>query len=88
VLIKSPPHSPRGQRGLKFARDLSADVLLLQDGVLFTLGGHLEGFCGTAYALREDMQMRGLKPLKDLKLLDWAETVELLAQEEKAMGAF
>ncbi|RME65589.1 MAG: hypothetical protein D6778_06065, partial [Nitrospirae bacterium] len=60
VLIKSAPNTPEGKRALRFARDMAADVCLLQNGVYFAEPERLEGFCGTVYVLSEDARLRGL----------------------------
>jgi hypothetical protein len=35
VIVKSAPDTADGKRGIKLARDMAADLVLLQDGVFF-----------------------------------------------------
>ncbi|HEB76610.1 MAG TPA: hypothetical protein ENJ04_09685 [Nitrospirae bacterium] len=91
VIIKSAPDTPEGKRGIKLARDMAADVCLIQNAVYFAQIERLEGFCGRAYAVREDLQLRGLSEddiERDLKVIGWDELVDLLAGEDKTIGAF
>jgi sulfur relay protein TusB/DsrH len=91
VLVKSGPETNEGKSALKLARDMSADVVLLQNGVYFALNELLEGFCGTVYALKEDMVLRGLGEhdvAKGLKDMNWDELIDAMAEEEKVVGIF
>ncbi len=89
VLIKSSPATSEGKRGLKTARDSSADIVLLQNGVYFALNEMLDGFCGTAYAIEEDLKMRGLADIKrGIKKIGWAELIDMMAKEDKVVGMF
>ncbi|GBE02474.1 DsrH like protein [bacterium BMS3Bbin06] len=88
VLIKSSPDTDEGRRGLKMARDLSADIVFLQDGVYFALSEMIDGFCGTAYATEEDLALRGLRDrVNGVKVVGWEELVDMMADEEKVIGA-
>lgn len=91
VLIKSGPGTTEGRRGIKLARDMAADIVLLQDGVYFVLNDLLGGFCGTAYSIKEDMDLRGLIGAdipKDLKGIGWDELTDMMAGEDKVVGVF
>ncbi len=91
VIVKSAPDTTDGKRGVKLARDMAADVVLLQNGIHFAQGERLEGFCGTAYALDDDIRLRGLKDdeiEKNIKRLDYGSLVELMANEDKVVGMF
>ncbi len=91
VIVKSAPDTMDGKRGVKLARDMAADVVLLQNGIYFAQGERLEGFCGTAYALDDDIRLRGLKAdeiEKNIKRLDYGSLVELMANEDKVVGMF
>lgn len=89
VIIKSAPHTDEAQRGLSIARETSADIVLLQDGVYITRQGGLDGFKGTAYALEDDVMLRG-KGSGDggAKRIGYGELVDLMAGEEKVVGLF
>ncbi|NOX19907.1 MAG: hypothetical protein GXO99_01400 [Nitrospirae bacterium] len=89
VLIKNSPATSEGRRGLKIARDSSADIVLLQNGVYFAINEMLDGFCGTAYAVEEDLKMRGLADIKrGIKKIGWPELIDLMANEERVVGMF
>lgn len=91
VLIKSGPDRAEGQWALKLARDMSADIVLLQNGAYFAINHMLDGFCGMVYAVEEDMEARwpGEDPaLKGIRRITWDELVDMTAKEEKVVGAF
>jgi sulfur relay protein TusB/DsrH len=91
VLIKSAPDTPEGKRALKLARDMAADVCLLQNGVYFGLPERLEGFCGAAYLIKEDARLRGLKPEdldEGIKEIEYDELIDLMMSEDKVVGIF
>ena len=91
VIVKSGPDTADGKRGVKLARDMAADVALLQNGVYFAQKERLEGFCGTVYVLEDDLKLRGLRHEeveKEIERLDYGTLVDLMAQEDKVVGMF
>lgn len=91
VIVKNAPDTIDGKRGIKLARDLAADLVLVQNGIYFAQDERLEGFCGTAYALDEDRRLRGIKEeeiKKGIKKLDYDGFVDLMADEDKVIGMF
>jgi sulfur relay protein TusB/DsrH len=89
VVIKSAPGTQEASRGVRVARDMAADLALLQDGVYLARKGMLEGFCGTAHVLGEDLRMRGIKDLeKYIRVIDHSQLVDLLSEAENVMGTF
>ncbi len=91
VIVKSAPDTMDGKRGIKLARDMAADVVFLQNGVYFAQKERLEGFCGAAYVLDDDVRLRGLRGdeiEKDIKRLDYDGLVDLMAGEDKVVGMF
>lgn len=91
VIIKNAPDTAEGKRGIKIARDIAADVCLIQNAVYFSLKDRLEGFCGTVYLLDEDRKLRGLKEEdieKDIKKIDYDILVDLMIKEDNVIGAF
>jgi len=91
VIIKSAPDMPEGRRGIKLARDMAADVVLLQNGIYFAQRERLDGFCGTAYVLDEDARLRGVKDEeieKNIRKVDYGSLVDLMANEDKVVGMF
>jgi sulfur relay protein TusB/DsrH len=93
VIIKSGPDTQDGTRGIKMARSMSADIVLLQNGVYFTEGQRLEdhSFCRTTYMLEDDRRLRGIGKAdieKNIKAIGYGELVEMLAAEDKVIGMF
>lgn len=93
VIIKSAPDTPEGKRGVKIARDMSADIVLLQNGVYFLKERALEelDFARTAYILEDDRRLRGLKGAsesKNIKGIDYAGLVDLMAEAGQVIGMF
>jgi sulfur relay protein TusB/DsrH len=91
VIVKSAPDTADGKRGIKLARDMAADLILLQNGVYFAQKERFEGFCGRVYVLDEDKRLRGLKDdelAKDIKKVSYDNIVNLMAEEDKVVGMF
>jgi sulfur relay protein TusB/DsrH len=93
VIIRNAPDTPEGKRGVKLARDMSADIVLLQNGVFFLKEQALEdlGFVRTAYVLEDDRRLRGLKAAdenKNIKGIDYDGLVDLMTGTDKVVGMF
>ncbi|MBI5212366.1 MAG: hypothetical protein HY957_03210 [Nitrospirae bacterium] len=91
VIIKSGPDTPDGKRGIKLARDMAADICLMQNAVYFSQKERLEGFCGTAFVLGEDARLRGIPSAdmeKGVKEINYDELVDRMVKEDKTVGTF
>jgi sulfur relay protein TusB/DsrH len=91
VIVKSLPDTADGKRAVKLARDMAADICLIQNAVYFAQRERLEGFCGTVYLLDEDRRLRGLGEEvieKDIKKIDYDSLVELMVKEDNIIGVF
>ena len=93
VIIRNAPDTPEGKRGVKLARTMEADLVLLQNGVYFLQEDHLEdlGFCRTAYVLEDDRRLRGLKidaEKKNIKDINYDGLVDLMSESDKVVGMF
>jgi sulfur relay protein TusB/DsrH len=91
VIIKNAPDTPEGKRGIKLARDMAADLFLIQNGVYFAQEERLEGFCGNTYALEDDLKLRGIKGSgieKSIKEISYDSFVDLMDDEDKVVGMF
>ncbi|HTZ17197.1 MAG TPA: DsrH/TusB family sulfur metabolism protein [Dissulfurispiraceae bacterium] len=89
VIVKSGPDTAEGNRGVSLARDMAADIVFLQNGVYFALGGKLDGFCGTAYVLDEDSRLRGISDEAlnaGILRLDYDRLVDIMAGADKVVG--
>ena len=91
IIVKSGPDTQDGKRGVMLAREMSADICLIQNAVYFARKESLEGFCGKVYILDKDAGLRGLKDNeleKGIKKIDYDGLVELMAEEDKVLGMF
>lgn len=91
VIIKSAPDTTEGKRAVRIARDMAADICLVQNAVYYAGKYRLEGFCGTVYLLDEDRRLRGLTDEiveKDVKIINYNRLVDLMINEGKVIGAF
>ncbi len=89
VILRSAPESHEARRAVKLARDLAADMVLVQNAVWLAQEERLEGFCGTAYVLDEDLKLRGVSNVaKEIKALSYIELVDLMAEADKVVGMF
>jgi sulfur relay protein TusB/DsrH len=91
VIVKSAPDTTEGKRGVQLARDMAADICLIQNAVYFAQKENLKGFRGTAYILEEDCKLRGLKDEeieKNLTGLNFDSLVDLMADHDKVIGMF
>ncbi len=91
VIVKSDPNSADGKRGIKLARQMAADICLIQNAVYFAQKERLEGFCGTVYLLDMDARLRGLKDDEienGVKKINYDDLVDLMAEKEKVVGMF
>lgn len=91
VIVKNGPDTPDGKRGMQLARDMCADVCLIQNAVYFAQKQKLEGFCGAVYVLEEDRRLRGLRhdaEGENIRPLDYDGLVELMSGTDKIAGIF
>lgn len=91
VIVKSGTDTADGKRGVKLARDMAADLFLIQDGVYFAQEERLEGFCGTAYVLEDDLKLRGIKGAgieKGIRETGYDIFVDLTDESDKVVGMF
>jgi sulfur relay protein TusB/DsrH len=93
VIVKSAPDTPEGMRGVKLAYDMSADIVLLQNGVYFSRGQNLRnaGFTGKAYVIEDDRLLRGLNAVNDIKAIqgiNYDELVDVMAEHDNVIGMF
>ena len=93
VIVRNAPDTPEGKRGVKLARTMAADLVLVQNGVYFLQEDHLEdlGFCGTAYVLEDDRRLRGLKidaEKKNMQDINYDSLIDLMSESDKVVGMF
>ncbi len=93
VIIRSAPDTPEGKRGVKIARDMAANIVLVQNGVYFTQKERLEdlGFFKTAYLLEDDKRLRGLKDAgenRNITDITYDGLIDLLTGSDKVVGMF
>jgi sulfur relay protein TusB/DsrH len=93
VIVKSAPDTPEGTRGVKLACDMSADIVLLQNGVYFMQGEKLgdAGFTGKVYVLEDDRLLRGLPAVNDSKNMqgiNYDSLVDVMTEHDSVLGMF
>ena len=91
VIVKSGPDTTDGQRGLSFARDASADLVLLQNGVSFALKERLGPFTGSISVLDDDKRLRGLRDSEldeRAKIINYDALTDIITSGEKVTGMF
>lgn len=91
VIIKSGPATQEGERAVKLAVEMGSDICLLQNAVYFARSSGLGNFQGNAYALDEDVKLRGLTQdmgLKGIKTVNYGEVVDLMAASDGVVGMF
>lgn len=91
VLVKSSPDTADGQRGVSLARDMAADLFLLQNGAYYAQEEKLGTFSGTVYVLDDDKRLRGIKDAEmrpGVKTVGYDQLVDLLAEGDKVVGMF
>jgi len=93
VIVRSAPDTPEGRRGIRLARDMFADIVLVQNGVYFIQGQKLEdlGFTRTVYALEEDRRLRGLAAdgaSGKVEDITYDRLIDLMAESDKVLGMF
>ncbi|KKM84449.1 hypothetical protein LCGC14_1299070 [marine sediment metagenome] len=89
VIIKSSPDAMGAGSAVKLAEEMSADIVLLQDGIYLAEQDRLEGFSGTAHVLSEDLRLRGVESIsKNIIPIGYEELIDLMAANDKVMGMF
>lgn len=91
VMIKSAPETADGAIGLTLAKEGGADLVLLQNGVLFAQKDHLGAFPGAVYVLDDDKRLRGFKDSEmdaRIKTIGYDKLTDILTGDEKVVGMF
>ncbi len=91
VIIKSAPDTNDGALGLTLAKEGRADLVLLQNGVLFAHKERLGSFSGAVYVLDDDKKLRGLKDSEldeRVKVIDYDKLTDIITSDEKVTGMF
>ena len=93
VIVRNAPDTPEGKRGVKIARDMSADLVLLQNGVYFLQKEYFEdlNYYRTAYVLEDDRRLRGLRinaEKKNIKDITYDSLIDLMTDSDKVIGMF
>lgn len=91
VIIKSAPDTNDGVLGLTLADEGRADLILLQNGVLFAQKDRLGAFPGAVYVLDDDKRLRGLGDSEmDARatIIDYDTLTDIITGEKKVVGMF
>ncbi|MCK9418982.1 MAG: hypothetical protein M0R70_06365 [Nitrospirae bacterium] len=76
---------------MTLARDGNADLVLLQNGVIFAQKKRLGDFPGTVYVLDDDKRLRGMKAseIDDwVQAIDYDRLTDLMMESDKVVGMF
>ena len=85
IIINSPPDSEEARNSIKKAAELTADIVLIGPATALAKKDMLVGFCGTAFALEDDLNAHmpeGTELEKGVKVINADELDELLKNEE------
>ena len=91
VIIKSAPDTNDGAIGLRLAEEGRADLVLLQNGVLFAQKDRLGAFPGAVYVLEDDKRLRGLRDSEmdaGITIIDYDRLTDLITGGDKVVGMF
>jgi sulfur relay protein TusB/DsrH len=91
MIVKNGIDTPEGKRGVRLARDMAADLVLIQNGIYFVRDGGLDDFNGKVYVLDEDLALRGVGDAeigKDIRKVDYDALVDIIAGSDKVVGMF
>ncbi len=91
VIVRSAPDTSEGRRGVRIARSMNADIVLVQNGVYFAQEDRLEGFHKTAYVLEDDIRLRGIRDYsanQRIKSINYDGLVDLMTERDKVIGMF
>ena len=91
VLVKSAPDTTDGMRGISFAREWGADLILLQNGVSFGRKSRLKDYQGRVYVLDDDKRLRGIKDdeLADgVHAINYDQLTDMMTEGENVVGMF
>jgi sulfur relay protein TusB/DsrH len=89
VIVKNSIDTPEGKREVRLARDMAADLVLIQNGVYFVRNAEPNDFGGKVYVLYEDLLLRGFSDGeigKDMEKIDYTILVDLLVGSDKVVG--
>lgn len=89
IMIKSSPETAEARRALQIASQSGADVVFLQAAVYHAVKDRLKGITLTkAYAIDEDMRMRGIDGCPSVEAISYDTLVELMHAHENVTGLY
>jgi len=84
-LISSAPDTKEFETAYKLAKDMNAEVCLLQNAVYASRNLN----DSSLYVLRDEMQLRGLNEDEaKVKVIDYNQLVDLMTGTDKVVGLF
>lgn len=86
-IIASSPDTQEFKTALALTKD--SDLCLIHDAVYLTIEEKIP-VTGKIYAIKDDISIRGITEtrLPGLKIIDYAEMVDLIEQADKVVGSF
>jgi sulfur relay protein TusB/DsrH len=91
VMVKSAPDTADGIRGVALARDGNADLVLLQNGVVFAQKKKLDDLPGAVYVLDDDKRLRGMNEAEmdeRVQIINYDQLTDLIMESDKVVGMF
>jgi sulfur relay protein TusB/DsrH len=91
VMVKSAPDTADGMRGVALAKDGKADLVLLQNGVIFAQKNRIDDFPGKVYVMDDDRRLRGMNDSEideRVKAIDYDQLTDLIMGSDKVVGMF
>ncbi len=84
-LISSAPDTKEFKTAYKLAKDMSAEICLLQNAVYASRNSDDNGL----YVLHDDLQLRGINENEiSGKRIDYGQLVDLMTKTDKVVGLF
>ncbi len=84
-LIASAPDTKEFKTAYKLAKEISAEICLLQNGVYASRNLN----DSSLYVLRDEIQLRGINANEvSGKIIDYSQLVDLMADTDKVVGLF
>ncbi len=89
ILVKSSPETAEARRALQIASEAKAEVVFLQAAVYHAVKDRLKGIkLAKAYAIDEDMRMRGIDKCQSVEAISYGALVELMDAHENITGLY
>ena len=84
-LISSAPDTNEFKTAFQMAKDVNAEICLLQNAVYASRGSEDENF----YVIHEDLQLRGIRENEiSCRTIDYEGLIDLMTKSDRVVGLF